>query len=94
MTAVIASIIAILAQPRTAGILLDILSLTFISCTGLTLWSLVHVLQLKFSPKHAHGCDLNTAQENQWTLSQITTMVVLVAVFVPLYDAWFEGMSQ
>ena len=65
VTAVVASIIAILAQPWTAGILLDILGLTFISCIGLTLWSLVHVLQLKFSPKHAHGCDLNTAQENQ-----------------------------
>ena len=52
-----------------------------------TMWYLVRSLMLKFDDEAAHGCNLNAAEENEWTLGQMFAVIMLVALLLPAVDA-------
>ena len=60
-------------------------------CCAATIWYLYRVLRLKLD--HPDTCNLNTPEENEWTLGQMYASIMLVALFLPAVDA-SPGMYQ
>lgn len=48
----------------------------------------VRVFQLKYDSDTTGGCDLNTAEVNQWTLGQILALIMLVAPFLSARETY------
>lgn len=69
-----------------------LLALTFAVGAVFSMYYLVRVMQLKFDPEYAGGCDMNTAKENEWTLGQIFALIMLAALLLPareIYNSMF-----
>ena len=60
----------------------------FSICALLTLYFLAQALIVKYGNSGVEGCDLNIAAENEWTLSQIYAILMVVALLLPATDAY------
>lgn len=65
-----------------------LLALTFTTGAAFSTYYLSRVMQLKFDPGYAGGCDMNTAKENEWTLGQIFALVMLAALLLPAREIY------
>ena len=61
--------------------------MNLILCLAFRVAYLVRVQRLKLDTGVSHGCDLNTSQENEWTLVDIFALLMLFSLFVPATEA-------